>query len=369
MAFHIDEDAYYLLNDYLTSVKAYFSRQQDAQNIIEDIEARIAELFQEKLSDNKQVISIDDVQQMIHVLGKPSDFGVENGDEPPQDEPFMYKKSKRLYRDHENALLGGVSAGLGAFLNIDPLWPRLLFILLFFASGFGAILYIILWIVVPPARTTAEKLEMKGESITLENIEKSINNEYQKVKQNFDDFRSSKRYQDISDTLTEIVNVIGRILLALLKVAGVIIGVFLIIGGIVALMGITGTIFFDFDWLYTMFDIRISSFEHMLENYTGSDDVTLLLISTFLAAGIPVLVLIYGVIKLIFQIKSNDRNLGLGLFVLWLLAAVFTVYMLFVDPYNFRDRNYHGINQYPEQPFIQGYNNTYGNLTARGKQF
>lgn len=346
IAFHIDEDAYSLLDNYLSSVKTYFDRHQDSGNIIEDIEARIAELFQTKLSSSKQVINIDDVQEVIKILGKPSDFGDENeSEEKENEESYIYKKSKRLYRDRENGLLGGVSAGLGAYLNIDTLWIRIAFVLLLFASFFGLVLYIILWIVVPPARTMAEKLEMKGESITLDNIEKTINTEYQKVKKNFDDWRSSSQYNNFSNTLTEILNTIGRILLVILKIAGSLIGVALIIAGILALLGITGMIFFDFNWLIHLFDWRFDSFREILESYTHSNDVTLLMLSIFLAVVLPLLVLIYGGIKMIFQVKTNDKSLGLGIFVLWLLSTIFAVYMLVIEREDLDIKGYHGFEQ------------------------
>lgn len=346
LAFHIDEDAYILLDDYLSSVKVYFDRYQDSGNIIEDIEARIAELFQTKISNTKQVINNDDVQEVINTLGKPSDFGAEEDtQEKDSNESYIFKKSKRLYRDKENGLLGGVSAGLGEYLNLDPLWIRIAFILLLFASLFGLVLYIILWIVVPPARTTAEKLEMRGESITLDNIEKTINTEYQKVKKNFDDWRSSGQYRNFSSTLTEIFNTIGKILLAIIKFAGLLVGVVLIIAGILALLGITGMIFFDFNALSNLFDMRFDSFREILERYTHSEDVTLLMLSIFLTAVLPLFALIYGGIKMIFQVKTNDKALGLGIFVLWLLSAIFAVYTLVIEKEDLDIKGYHGIEQ------------------------
>ena len=346
IAIHIDEDAYILLDDYLSSVKTYFNRHQDSANIIEDIEARIAELFQSKLSNTKQVINIDDVQEIIGTLGKPSDFGdKEESDEKEPDASYVFKKSKRLYRDQENGQLGGVSAGLGTYLNLDPLWIRIAFVLLLFASFFGLVLYVILWIVVPPARTTAEKLEMKGESITLDNIEKTINDEYRKVKKNFDNWRKSPQYENFSDSFSEILHTIGRILLSILKFVGLLIGVVLIIAGILALLGITGMIFFDFEWLSGLFDLRFESFREILESYTRSEDVTLLMLSIFLAVVLPLFALIYGGIKMIFQVKANDSSLGMGVFVLWLLSTVFAIYMLFIERDELKLKGYQGFKQ------------------------
>lgn len=345
IAFHIDEDAYELLDEYLNSVKLHFRDIQGSQNIIEDIEVRISELFQSKINESKQVITIQDVRQIMDTLGRPADFDGpgEEDEETKESGTYIYKKSKRLYRDHENALLGGVGAGVGAFLNMEPVWPRLAFVILFFASGFGAILYIILWIVVPPARTTAEKLEMRGESITLENIEKSMTEEYKKVRKNVDDFRSSERYKSFTNGLANVVNALGKILLALLKIAGLIVGILLIIAGIVALMGITGLVFFDFDLVSNLLDFHWPLFSDKLQTHLHSKDVTLLLITLFLAVGIPLMALIYTAVKTIFQIKVNDKALGMGVFVLWLLSVLFVGYSLFIEKGDVNSMGYQGI--------------------------
>ena len=95
-----------------------------------------------------------------------------------------YETTKRLYRDPDNRVLGGVCGGLGAYFNNDPLLFRILFIIIFFGMGSGLIIYLILWIAIPEARTTAQKLEMRGEPITIENIKKAVREEFENVKKN-----------------------------------------------------------------------------------------------------------------------------------------------------------------------------------------
>lgn len=162
--FHFDEDAYELLSSYLEKIHAHFITSEGGSEIISDIELRMAELFQSKLSESKQVITVEDVREVIKNMGDPEDFSVEQEEEKETTAP---PSTKKLYRDTDNAIIGGVSAGLGAYFNIDPVWIRLIFVLLMLAYGLVGVLYILLWIFIPRAETYAQKPEMKGEKITL----------------------------------------------------------------------------------------------------------------------------------------------------------------------------------------------------------
>jgi phage shock protein PspC (stress-responsive transcriptional regulator) len=151
--FHIDEDAYVLLKEYMEQIKIYFGKQEEGKEIIIDIENRIAEILQSKRSDVKEVINIDDINEIIEILGKPEDFASSDKD---NEEFVVHKKTKKLYRDSDNAVLGGVCSGIGAYLNVDPVIIRLLFVLLLVFYGVTAIIYLILWLIVPPAQSIAQ---------------------------------------------------------------------------------------------------------------------------------------------------------------------------------------------------------------------
>ena len=188
--FHIDEDAYEKLNKYLRTIKRHFSGTDGADEIINDIEMRIAEILQGKLSEKKEVINFTDVEEVISIMGEPSEFDdteEEKGESGAPRESETYRYQKRLYRDPENKILGGVSSGLGAYFNIDPVWIRLLFVLLTVFSGIGILIYIVMWIVVPVASSTAERLEMRGEPVNISNIEKSIREEVDHLKSKLND--------------------------------------------------------------------------------------------------------------------------------------------------------------------------------------
>lgn len=162
--FHIDEDAYQKLQRYLEAVKRSFAGTQGGDEIMADIEARIAELFTEKMQHDRQVISVKEVDAVIAVMGQPEDYRVDEEifDDAPKSTQRP-KTGKQLFRDTDNKYIGGVSSGLGHFLGIDAIWVRLLWVILAFASGGSFIfVYILFWIIVPEAATTAQKLAMRG---------------------------------------------------------------------------------------------------------------------------------------------------------------------------------------------------------------
>jgi phage shock protein PspC (stress-responsive transcriptional regulator) len=183
--FDLDNDAYERLKNYLESLKSKFGASPDeAKEILEDIESRIAEILQEKLFEAKQVITLADINEIISLLGTAEDI-----EEPESEEESnarstkaQYKSSKRFYRDPQNRVFGGVCSGLSAYFNVDPIWIRLLFVFLFFANLAGLIIYVVLWIVIPPAHSTGQRLEMQGKKVTINDIEDSVKKEYEKVK-------------------------------------------------------------------------------------------------------------------------------------------------------------------------------------------
>jgi phage shock protein PspC (stress-responsive transcriptional regulator) len=181
--FHIDEDAYDKLKVYLDTISRHFSNAQESKEILSDIEARIAELFTEKINDGSQVISIKLVEEIIEIMGRPEEIVTD--EEPVEDRSYRSRSQRRLYRDPENAVIGGVCTGLGAYFNIDTAIVRIVFVVLaIMGVGFSIPLYLVLWIAVPKARTATEKLEMKGEEVNVSNIEKTVREEYESVKEN-----------------------------------------------------------------------------------------------------------------------------------------------------------------------------------------
>ena len=323
--FHIDEDAYEKLKGYLKTVELYFSGREGGKEIIDDIESRIAELFQSRTGQQKQVITIDDVDEVTGIMGDPSDF-VEELDEEEASAPRQTKTTrrsgKRLYRDPENSVLGGVCGGLGAYFAIDPVIIRILFAVLFIAGyGLWGLVYIILWIAIPRAVSISQRLEMRGERVTVSNIEKTVKEEYESVRENFKNIEKTDGYKQASSAIGEIFNVLGRIVVALAKVVAVIIGIALVFAGFVLLMAFLGVFFlkstaFSFGW----FDGAIFPVNQFLSAFVDPSNLTIMLVALFFAITIPLISIIYGGIKLVFNIRGRDRGIGIVALIIWIAS-------------------------------------------------
>ncbi len=182
LAFNMDEDAYDVLNKYLKRVKKYYVSEEGCDEIIADIESRIADLFRERLANEKQVVVMNDVVEVLGIMGDPADFEEAKTDERTS---LMKKGGGRIYRDVDNRIVAGVCRGLAAHWSIDPVIVRVLFIAFSFFGGSAIVVYIILWIVLPPAMTTAQKIEMKGEPVNIDNIKNTVREEFNNVRERF----------------------------------------------------------------------------------------------------------------------------------------------------------------------------------------
>ncbi len=180
--FHIDEDAYIKLKAYLEHIETYFGDAREREDIISDIELRISELFNDRLGINKLVITLTDVSEVIAIMGEPNEIGESAG---PGRSEYHPLQTRRIYRDPDDRMLGGVCAGLAAYAGIDPTIMRLLFVFFLFMGGIGVLAYIILWVVLPEARTTAQKIEMTGNTVNASNIGKFLRDEFEQVKKSF----------------------------------------------------------------------------------------------------------------------------------------------------------------------------------------
>jgi phage shock protein PspC (stress-responsive transcriptional regulator) len=164
--FHIEEDGYLKLSQYLANISQYFSGYEGSREIVEDIESRIAEKFQTKVSDSRQVITLEDVNELIAAMGTIADFEASETEENPKSRqtvsvPTTSPSPKTLYRDETRKLLGGVASGIAYYLRIDPIWIRLLFLAGTPLYGIFAIIYLILWVAVPGNKNLEEDLTVK----------------------------------------------------------------------------------------------------------------------------------------------------------------------------------------------------------------
>ena len=255
MFFHIDEDAFQKLTRYFDAIKRSLSNSSGQDEIIKDIEMRISELLTEKQKTDKHVVGLKDVDEVIAVMGQPEDYRIddeENGSSIPN---FSTSRTKKLYRDTENGMIGGVLAGLGHYFGIDKVWLRIFLLILIFAWGTGFLAYIILWIVMPAATTTTEKLEMTGEPVTISNIEKKVREEFENVSEKFKNANYDEMGNRVKTGAEKIGSSFGNFIIAVLRVFSKFLGILLILGGLTVLffllVGIftLGTgVFINFPW-------------------------------------------------------------------------------------------------------------------------
>ncbi len=348
--FHIDDDAFEKLQKYLHILNKHFNTAVEGQEILQDIEARIAELFIEKTNNKVEVITDAMVDEMIARMGKPEDF-MEQEEEPSKqktedNQPEQETKiRRRLYRDGESRVLGGVCSGLGAYFNIDPVILRIIFVLVLFMGGASVPVYLILWIVVPKARTTAQKLEMRGKEATVTNIAQSIKDEVGEVKDNYTKFKNDKS----SSRLDSFGDTVGSGLRVVLRIFILIFGAVLIIAGIASLIGFITTLAvghsflhggaFNFGWNS---DIDMAT---ILNYFVSPGAYALSLITIAILVGIPILMILFVGTKLLFRYQTNNKLIGLGAFGLWLAALVVLIFVAVNQAGNFSKQTSQTITQ------------------------
>lgn len=222
-AFTVEEDAYGILKDYLDAVEKGFEKENGGDEIRKDIEYRIVEIFRERLQ-GKEVLDLSDVHYMISIMGEPSIYGA-GADAREQYTEQSAHVDKRFYRDPDSKVLGGVCSGIAAYFNIDPVWIRVAFLVAFIGYGTGFWVYIILWIAIPEAKTTAQKLAMRGKAPNLNNISNAIKDELKDSKNNW-----SKNKNEFATAGRNFIGILGDILRKLvdftLKVTKILLKIF-----------------------------------------------------------------------------------------------------------------------------------------------
>lgn len=360
--FTIDEDAYRLLNDYLETLKHAFAGTEN-EEIISDIEARISEIFFMEQEAGKSVVTLKDVEAVITRIGHPEELidsieidatdnphgseeekseyveniSINEGSTPPPFTPSS-KPVKRLFRDADNGMIGGVCAGLAEYLNVDVTWVRLIAVgLCFISLSTLAVAYIILWIVLPNVETPLQRMQLTGESPTLQNIG-------QNVKQFFNSQNTSDRNYDTSgnssqsakggkrffDNLADFFGVVAKIILFIVLIICFPVEVALAIGllgciiALIALSTAAGTSF--------IMGIPYFNFDG---TPTGQLIVAILCaIGVILFIGIPLFLLIRVLI-------NGDKNpmktsTKVATAISWIIAIILTFSTaIIIDGYNF----------------------------------
>jgi len=331
--FHIDEDAYLKLQRYLEAIKRSFTDSQGRSEIIADIEARISELFAERVQNDKQVISMKLVDEVIGIMGQPEDYLVDEeifDDEPSSSSRSKSSSSKKLFRDTDNSYIGGVASGLGHYLGIDAVWVRLLWILLALGSGGTFILiYILFWVLVPEAVSTADKLTMTGEPVNISNIEKKIKDGFENVSETVGDVAKNvsesvsgaakKTGKNIKSSSRSFFDTIGDIIMFFFKVFAKFIGIILIIVGASALIALIISLFS----IGILDAVHIPGIDFVDAANAANTPIWLVSLLVFFGVGIPFFFVFYlGLKILINNLKSIGYIAKFSLLGVWLAAII-----------------------------------------------
>lgn len=308
IVFHIEENAYEILRNYMIDVKKHFGISHESQEIIEDIENRIAEMFSEKLTEGrKEVITALDVDQVITRMGRVEDFENESINEESSYSETYIKPAKKLLRDPDDKYIGGVCSGLGYYFGIGAKWVRLAFVLLVLFGGSGILLYIILWAVIPKASNRISRMQMRGEPINLQNFQKNLEDEMSGLRSVFNTTANQSK---------NAINSLGDFIVKVLKIFIKVIAGFFILGLIAALITLIVSVFATFEFFgkdhnMSMFPVNI--FE---ENTRNS-----LLTSLFFLAAIPIIGLIGLISYLFFNRVLIGKYFGFALLLIWVISA------------------------------------------------
>ena len=293
LAFHVDSDAHQRLSDYLYRLEKHFANKESGKEIVSDIEERLSELLTVRLTQPEQVVTLTMVEEVIAIMGMPDDMEEETGagaTAPPVSSPEP--RYKRLYRDMEHRVIGGVCSGLSAYFNVDTALVRLFFVIFFFLGGASFLGYLILWIVIPEARTVKEKLEMCGNpNPTIADIKKKMMEEPESSQDNL---------------FVRLLRIAARIFI-------VFFGITLLI---VALSG-----FLIIPCLF-LFDVvpDITTFGLLDYVYIGAYPFWVKLFLT-LVLFLPFMGLVYIAVKALMGFRGKYR-IGLSIFLMWIAALV-----------------------------------------------
>lgn len=324
IVFHIEEDAYEMLRAYMIDVKKHFAYTADSKEIVDDIENRIAEMFTERISaGKKEVITFSDVDEVCAIMGRVSDFEkTDDVHEVNEDfssrsdyEKQAYSNSRKLFRDPDDKVFGGVCSGLAHYLDVEGRWIRLAMLLLFIFAGTGLLLYIILWIVVPQAKTRADRMAMRGEAPNLQNFKRNFDEEMEGLNRNFTEAgeRISPGLNKAGNALEKFIYIIGKLIFVFIKVLAVII--------ILSLCGALGTAAVLLLYMAIAGDGATGFGPEGLSYFLQAEKVSGALFTGFLLVAVPLIALIFLAIRILFNRKIIGNYVGFTMLIIWLIAA------------------------------------------------
>ena len=329
MVFHIEELAYEKMKKYLDAIRGYFTSSDGRDEIIQDIESRMAEMFNERIGTVRQVVTEEDVDFVINTMGKPEQVA---GEDDENNEPkgtssrsryFTGEKPyRRLFRDPDDKVISGVCSGFSHYVGIDPIWIRLAFAVAFFVFGSGLLLYILLIVIIPKAQTPTDKLEMRGEPVNINNIKRTIEDEVADIKNRLDK-NSPRSSRSGHGFISRFFEGLGEVLIAIFRFFFKFIAFILMF---VLFIAITALL---------IGSLTVSGFVHWADIPVAFTDAFLttsqryLVIATaLLVLGVPAIMLLYRLIKSLFNLKVESRYINLSAGILWSIGVVIMIFTI-----------------------------------------
>jgi phage shock protein PspC (stress-responsive transcriptional regulator) len=305
--FQIDEEAYRILREYLQAINNRFAYVQGGHETIEDIESRIAEIFQSQ-KGLAGVITRENVETMISIIGKPEEF---DPGEPEISKHSYSARKKRMYRNPDDTIIGGVCSGIAAYLDSDPVLFRILFVIFALFFGVGFLVYLALWVALPVAKTESQKKDLYGTAHLAQDDTKSTLSPGR-----------SNSYSRVGNAINEVFIAIGRVFYIIIRIFLIIIGVTLVLTGFLFILSFVMIFFFKFPGLFTIDSAGVNLFNipDFLNYIVNPSTVPWIIILTSIAVILPMLALIYWGVKMIFWFHARDGVVSLIALVVWVMA-------------------------------------------------
>ncbi|MFM7822790.1 MAG: PspC domain-containing protein [Bacteroidota bacterium] len=321
--FHIEEQAYAELRQYLETISNGIPIHEGRQEIMSDIESRIAEIFKDALqTSKKEVVVAADVKSAINIMGRPEEitdpFQQQSESKDESNTNTFSRSYKMLYRDGDERILGGVCSGLGHYFGVNPILFRAAFAIAFIFWGSGLLLYIILMLIIPKAKTTADKLEMRGRPVNLKEIRKNVEEEFGEIGKSaeagYAKLESEVKNSNWQGRVNGFFDMLGALFTRFFKIIAKFIAIIVWFVSVILLLSVTAALFAK---LFGSEYVSVMSINGM-EFFDGNNS-TLFILGITLLIGVPAFALTYVTTKYIFGIKKSFKPMP------WLLAIIFFI--------------------------------------------
>jgi phage shock protein PspC (stress-responsive transcriptional regulator) len=322
--FQIEEDAYQILKNYLQSINNKFRSVPGGAETIDDIESRIAEIFQSQ-KGLAGIITRENVEAMISIIGKPEDFGQAEGSSGPEN--LSSVRGRKMFRNPDDRIIGGVCGGLGAYLNTDPVWIRVLFVLFTFVFAIGLFVYLALWISMPLAVSELQKKDMYGSDSYLRRQNQQGTG------------KSTRAGSELGHAINEIFRAVGKVFYVFARIILIITGVAIMITGFLGLAAFIMVFLFNLPSAFTTDagDITLSYLPDFLAYVVSPVYLPWIKALITIVVSLPLLAMIYGGIRLIFWFSARDGVVWITGIIIWAVSAAVLSVMLFNEGLSMAD--------------------------------